>query len=90
LIVILFGAIGYLMRKFEYDPAPLILANVLGPLMENSLRQSMMLFRGDIFQMAYRPIALFFLAVALFLLLSPAVSRLIKIGFSRPVFVDDE
>jgi putative tricarboxylic transport membrane protein len=78
LIVILFGVIGYLMRKFEYDPAPLVLASVLGPLMENSLRQSMMLFRGDIHQLFERPIALAFLAAAFVLLLSPLVSRFRK------------
>jgi putative tricarboxylic transport membrane protein len=78
LIVIVFGVIGYLMRKFEYDPAPLVLASVLGPLMENSLRQSMMLFRGDIFQILERPIALTFLAAAIVLLLSPLVRRFRK------------
>lgn len=90
LIVTIFGIVGYLMRKFEYDPAPLILAIVLGPLMENSLRQSLMLFRGDISQIFQRPITLFFLAVALFLLFSPAVSKLFSLGFSKPTFVDDD
>jgi putative tricarboxylic transport membrane protein len=90
LIVIIFGVAGYLMRKFKYDPAPLILAFVLGPLMENSLRQSMMLSRGDILTLSQRPIALLLLMLALFLLVSPLFSKLLKGRFSRPVFVDDE
>ena len=90
LIVMIFGILGYLMRKFKYDPAPLILSFVLGPLMENALRQSLMLFRGDVSGLLQRPIALFFLALALFLFLSPLVSKLLKGRFSRPVFVDDE
>lgn len=88
-IVIIFGVMGYLMRKFRYDPAPLILAFVLGPLMENSLRQSMMLFRGDISELLQRPIALAFLALALFLFLSPLLTKLFKGRFSRPIFSDD-
>src|SRR3990170_3921235 len=40
-LMIAFGAVGYLMRKFGYEPAPLVLAFVLGPLMENNLRKSL-------------------------------------------------
>jgi len=83
LIVIVFGVVGYLMRYFEYDPAPLVLAMVLGPLMEDSLRQSLMLFRGDVAQIVHRPIALVFLGIAGFLLVSPLLSRLLHIGFSN-------
>jgi hypothetical protein len=50
----------------------------------------MMLFRGDIFQIFNRPIALGFLAIAAFLLFSPLISGLLKNKFSRPVFIDDE
>jgi len=83
LIVIVFGVVGYLMRYFEYDAAPLVLAMVLGPLMEDSLRQSLMLFRGDVTQIVHRPIALVFLGIAGFLLVSPLLSRLLHIGFSN-------
>ena len=89
LIVILFGAMGYLMRKFRYDPAPLILAFVLGPLMEDALRQSMMLFRGDFLKIFERPIATIFLGIAFFLFVSPLLTALLKLRFSKPTFVDD-
>jgi hypothetical protein len=37
--MVLFGAVGYLMRKFGYEPVPLVLAFALGPLLENNLRK---------------------------------------------------
>ncbi|MCJ7704041.1 MAG: tripartite tricarboxylate transporter permease [Desulfobacterales bacterium] len=89
LIVIIFGTMGYLMRKFRYDPAPLILAFVLGPLMEDTLRQSMMLFRGDILQIFQRPIATALLGITLFLIISPLITKLFKLRFSKPIFIDD-
>ena len=37
-VMVVFGVLGYLMRKFGYEPAPLVLAFVLGPMLENNLR----------------------------------------------------
>jgi putative tricarboxylic transport membrane protein len=90
LFVILFGVMGYLMRKFKYDPAPLILAFVLGPLMENSLRQSMMLFRGDVSKVFERPVTIVFLAFALFLFLSPLLGKLLRRGVAAPLSRGEE
>jgi putative tricarboxylic transport membrane protein len=41
-----FGIVGYLLRKFDYEPAPLVFAFVLGPIMEQGLRQSLSLSGG--------------------------------------------
>ena len=38
-VMVVFGVLGYLMRKFGYEPAPLVLAFVLGPMLENNLRK---------------------------------------------------
>jgi putative tricarboxylic transport membrane protein len=46
-IMLIFGIMGYLMKKFEYEGAPLVLAFVLGPLMENNLRKSLIISQGD-------------------------------------------
>ncbi|WP_143175260.1 tripartite tricarboxylate transporter permease [Cryptosporangium aurantiacum] len=77
-LVIVFGVIGYLMKKFGFDPGPLVLAFVLGSLLETSLRRSLLLFDGDPTGFLTRPISgtLFalFLAVAL-LPLGRAVAR---------------
>ena len=43
-----FGLLGYLLRRLKYDLAPLVLALVLGPMMERSFREAMMISRGDL------------------------------------------
>jgi putative tricarboxylic transport membrane protein len=63
-----FGLVGYWMSKHEFEPAPLVLAFVLGPLMEENLRQAMLIARGDATVFITRPISGVLLAVAVFLL----------------------
>jgi putative tricarboxylic transport membrane protein len=58
LIMIFFGVVGYLLRKFGYEVAPLVLAFVLGPIMETSLRQSLIISKGSFKIFIDRPIAL--------------------------------
>lgn len=65
-----FGVLGYLMRKFDYEPAPLILAFVLAPLLEISMRQALIISGGDLGIFVERPISLFFIVVSALLLLS--------------------
>ena len=77
-IMILFGIVGFLMKKFEYEGAPMILAFVLSPLMENALRQSLIMSHGSFSIFVTRPIALFFFAGAIFLLVSPLIFGLKK------------
>jgi len=69
-LVLLFGIFGYLMRKFQYEGAPLILAYVLGPLLEQALRQSLLLSNGSFMIFVTRPISAVTLAIALLILLS--------------------
>jgi putative tricarboxylic transport membrane protein len=85
LIAIIFGLAGYLMRKFQYDPAPLVLAFVLGPLLEDSLRQSLMLFRGDVFGVMQRPIALSLFGLTFLIFLSPLLRKRLRFGHLNPV-----
>ena len=63
-----FGILGYLMRKFDYDPAPLVLAFILGPLMEVSMRQSLLLSQGSFSIFFSRPISAACLGIAALLL----------------------
>jgi putative tricarboxylic transport membrane protein len=74
-LMVVFGVVGYLMRKFQYDGAPLILAAVLGPLLEEAFRQSLMLSHGDFSIFVSRPISLSFLVVAAIMLLAPVFTR---------------
>jgi putative tricarboxylic transport membrane protein len=70
-IMIVFGVIGYLFRKFQFEPAPLILALVLGPMMELSFRQSLAMGDGNLLFFFYRPISATIMGIALFLLVFP-------------------
>ena len=72
-IMIAFGVVGYLMKKFEYEGAPLVLAFVLGPLLENNLRKSLIMSQGDFSIFFLRPLSAVSLILALFLLVSPLV-----------------
>jgi putative tricarboxylic transport membrane protein len=74
--MLLFGLIGYLMRKFEYEPAPLVLAFVLSPIMEQALRQSLILSGGSFGIFLNRPISLGCLLMAIFLLVLSFISFL--------------
>ena len=57
-LMILFGVVGYLMRKFDFEPAPMALAYVLSPLLETSLRQSLNISGGSFVIFFSRPISL--------------------------------
>jgi putative tricarboxylic transport membrane protein len=67
-VMIVFGILGYLMRKLGYEPAPLVLAFVLGPMMENNLRKSLIISDGSFWIFLERPISLTCLVLALVLL----------------------
>ncbi len=80
-LMLFFGLLGYLMKKFKYDGAPLVLAMVLGPLMDQSLRQSLLMSGGSGMIFFTRPICLvIFVIIALILLLSvlPLIGRMRK------------
>jgi TctA family transporter len=77
-ITIAFGLLGYTFIKLKLEPAPLILALVLGPLMEENLRRALLISRGDPTVFVTRPISAAFLiatAVMLVLMVLPAVRR---------------
>jgi putative tricarboxylic transport membrane protein len=78
LIMIAFGIFGYLMKKFEYEPAPLILAMVLSPMMEPALRQSLLVSHGSFLIFFTRPISVTLLSIAIILLIFPIFLRWFK------------
>jgi putative tricarboxylic transport membrane protein len=75
-VMVGFGAVGYLMKKFEYEGAPLVLAFVLGPLLENNLRKSLILSQGDFAIFVTRPLSAACLVLAVLLLVSPLLPAL--------------
>jgi putative tricarboxylic transport membrane protein len=76
-LLIGFGALGWLMKRYDWPAAPMVLGLVLGPLFETSLRQSLTLSHGSSLIFLSRPISGILLAAALAAVLAPAVVRLI-------------
>ncbi|HVP78158.1 MAG TPA: tripartite tricarboxylate transporter permease [Thermodesulfobacteriota bacterium] len=75
IIMLIFGILGFLMKKFRYDGAPLILALVLGQKLETSLRRSLIMSQGDFSIFVTRPISLGFLITAVLLLIVPVITQ---------------
>src|SRR2546423_3525647 len=77
-ILVVFGVFGYALRKLRVDPSPLVVALVLGPMMEKTLRQSLFLTRGSVVELITRPLTAAILLVPLAALLGPPLVRLLR------------
>jgi len=75
-VMIVFGLLGYVMRKVGYEAAPLVLAFVLGPMLENNLRKALILSQGELSTFVQRPISAACLAIAALLLAAPFIPGL--------------
>lgn len=82
-----FGLLGYVLYKFDYEPAPLILGFILGPLLEEHLRRAMMISHGDPTSFLSRPISAGLLLVTLVLL---ALAATPKFGKKRDVMFSED
>jgi putative tricarboxylic transport membrane protein len=89
-IMILFGVIGYLMRKFDYPAAPVVLALVLGPLMETNFRRALSLSQGDYTVFVTHPISAVLLLAAVVSLTWPLIARLFGRSAEIPVPAPEE
>ncbi|GAA2454293.1 tripartite tricarboxylate transporter permease [Actinomadura vinacea] len=69
------GVLGYLMKKAGFEPGPLVLAFVLGELLESSFRRSMRIFGGDLTGFLTQPITASLLALILLIVLAPWALR---------------
>lgn len=74
--MVVFGILGYLLGKMDFDAGPLVLALILGRPMEEALRQALALARGNLTVFATRPISAGLLICALLAVLLPAVLAL--------------
>jgi putative tricarboxylic transport membrane protein len=84
IVMIIFGVLGFLMKKFQYDGAPMILAMVLGQKLETAFRRSLIMSRGDLSIFVSRPISLGFLIIAVLLLIVPIVTQRRKLSTLEP------
>jgi len=69
-VMIVFGMLGYILKKLDFPLAPLALTLILGPIMENSLRQSMQMSQGSFSIFLHNPLAMVFLVLALLVLIT--------------------
>ena len=80
-LIVGFGVVGYVLRKADYPMAPLVLALVLGPLMERSFRQTLIAEQGNMMAFVERPISGTFMAIAALFFVLPMlkhVKRLLR------------
>jgi putative tricarboxylic transport membrane protein len=77
-LLIGFGALGWLMKRYDWPAAPMILGLVLGTLFETTLRQSMTISHGSGAIFFTRPISATLLAIAFLLIVAPTMIRLVR------------
>jgi putative tricarboxylic transport membrane protein len=70
IVMFVFGVMGYLMKRFDFEPAPLVLALILGPLLEDNLRQALLISRGSFMVFLARPISCAFIIVSVIVVVS--------------------
>jgi putative tricarboxylic transport membrane protein len=75
-LIVGFGVAGYILRKADYPLAPLVLALVLGPLMEKSFRQTLIAEQGNVMAFVERPLSASFIAISLVFFLLPFLKHI--------------
>lgn len=68
-----FGILGYFMERFKISQAPIVLALVLGPMVEAELRRTLVLFHGSLLPVLFRPISLFILVLIVISVIFPLI-----------------
>ncbi|MFL4994213.1 MAG: tripartite tricarboxylate transporter permease [Microvirga sp.] len=85
-LMVLFGFLGYVFKKLDCEPAPMLLGFILGPMMEEFLRRALLLSKGDPTILVTRPISATMLVLAaglLVLVLMPAFSKTREVAFQE-------
>jgi putative tricarboxylic transport membrane protein len=77
-VMLFFGVVGYLLKKFRYDSAPLILSLVLGPQLEEAMHQSLVVSGGSFIIFLSRPISLILILISFTLLISSLVLSILQ------------
>ncbi|VFR45208.1 Tricarboxylate transport membrane protein TctA [plant metagenome] len=78
LLALIAGVLGYIMLKLEYSAVPLVLGVVLGPMLENNIRRTLILSEGGLGVFFARPISLAFFIMAAVVIVFPLVSRTLR------------
>ncbi|RBP64984.1 putative tricarboxylic transport membrane protein [Brevibacterium sanguinis] len=83
-LLVVFGVIGYLMKKTGFEPGPLVLAFVLAEMLESNVRRSLLLFEGELSSVFTRPITVSLLALLVVVIVLPMIRTLLDRAKSRP------
>ncbi|MBF9035896.1 C4-dicarboxylate ABC transporter permease [Rhodobacterales bacterium HKCCE2091] len=83
-IMLIAGFLGFLLRRWGFSPAPIIMGLVLGEIVENSLKQSLLIFGGDWFGFFGRPIFVLFFVMTCLGLFGPLIGKLFRMGRRAP------
>lgn len=87
-LLIIFSILGYVFYKLDFEPAPFLLGFVLGPLLEENFRRSMLIARGDYTVFFSRPLSLTLLVIATALILMAVMPKLRR--KRQEIFVEEE
>jgi putative tricarboxylic transport membrane protein len=74
-VLAVFGLFGYGLRKLSVDPSPLVVALVLGPMMEKTLRQALFITRGNVVEILARPLTIAILVIPVAAFVVPPLLR---------------
>ena len=75
-LLLVFGIVGYVMRRFDFPVAPAIIGMILGPLAEENFRRALSITQGDYTVFVTHPISAVLLAIALLIVVAPFLMRL--------------
>jgi putative tricarboxylic transport membrane protein len=73
-----FAVLGWALNKFGFEPAPLILGFILGPMMEENLRRALLMAKGNWTVFVTRPISAGLIAVSVLLIIAIAVPSIAR------------
>jgi putative tricarboxylic transport membrane protein len=85
MMMFVFGVVGYIFRKLQFELGPLLLAFVLGRILERSLRQTLLISRGDVSIFFTRPISATFLTIVILMILVSIFTVLYRQLKTKPV-----
>ncbi len=85
IIMVIFGILGFMMKRYGYEPAPMVLGFVLGPIFENAFRQSLIISNGNPAIFVSRPLSLILILLVAVVLLFPVIGKMLKKKIVIPV-----
>jgi len=87
-VMLVFGVVGFVFRRFGFSPAPLVMGLVLGKMTEETLKQSLLIFDQNWLMFFTRPIVVVLFAITLLSLMAPLIVKVLRRAFRREPALD--